>query len=142
VDAGEVKRIRFIPPADGQKMKIQVSAWIRSNVKIPSDSTVWVNTLGLLGEKYIEIMPGVNFNNALKPNATLAGEDPMPMQEVTQLAKRIGMNLDEITGKVKSGQGTVGKFIMDDSVYNNLSAFTDDIKKNPWKLIWKSAEKK
>ena len=36
---------------------------------------------------------------------------------------------------IKSGEGTVGKLLMDDSVYKNLEEFTAYIKRHPWKLL-------
>jgi hypothetical protein len=44
--------------------------------------------------------------------------------------------------RVKDGQGTVGKFLYDDKMYNDLESFAADIKKNPWKLLFKTKEKK
>jgi hypothetical protein len=40
-----------------------------------------------------------------------------------------------IVDKLKRGEGTVGKLLMDDSIYQNLEAFTADIRKHPWKLL-------
>ncbi|MCM8780322.1 MAG: MlaD family protein, partial [Candidatus Omnitrophica bacterium] len=51
VDVGEVKETRFIFLPQEAKTKVIVVAWIKNEVKVPSDSVVWVNTLGLLGEK-------------------------------------------------------------------------------------------
>ncbi|MFC1805028.1 MlaD family protein [Candidatus Omnitrophota bacterium] len=56
VEVGEVKEINFVFEATN-KLQVQIVTWIEHEVNIPVDSTVWVNTLGLLGEKYIEIMP-------------------------------------------------------------------------------------
>ncbi|HLD82449.1 MAG TPA: MlaD family protein [Candidatus Omnitrophota bacterium] len=138
VDVGEVKRINFIYP-DGKDMaKIQVVSWIKKNVRIPRDSTVWVNTLGLLGEKYIEIMPGNDYMHCLAARQSFDGIDPIAMHEVFRLGKGIITTLDD---SIRNKQGTIGRLLYDDTVYKELEALVIDIRKHPWKLFWKTKEK-
>lgn len=149
VDVGEVKSVQiFLDNKDAQS-KVKVGAWVRNEVKIPVDSTVWVNTLGLMGERYVEVMPGSNHSVCLKENGVLVGTDPIAMHEVAQLAKDITLNLDESITRLQNGEGTVGKLLYDDAVYNQIRAimqefelFVADIRKHPWKLFWKGKEKK
>ncbi len=142
VDVGEVKRIRiFFDPLESHA-KVRVSCWVRREVSIPADSTVWVNTLGLLGEKYIEIMPGKDYFHYLTAGQSVTGVDPMPMHEVTRLAKDIVTNLDQAIVKINNKEGTIGKLLYDDTIYNELEALISDVRKNPWKLFWKTKEKK
>jgi hypothetical protein len=49
--------------------------------------------------------------------------------------KRILDSLIIIVEKIKSGEGTIGRFLTDESIYDNLEAFTEDVKNNPWKLM-------
>jgi phospholipid/cholesterol/gamma-HCH transport system substrate-binding protein len=142
VDVGEVKKIKFIFLTKEQQMQVHLESWVKKNIKIPLDSTVWVNTLGLLGEKYIEIMPGRDYSHCLVANQSLVGIDPIPMHEVFRLTKGFVEDLDETVAKINSTEGTVGRLLHDDTLYKNLEAFSDDIKKNPWKLFIKTKEKK
>lgn len=141
VDVGEVKEIKFVSGEDANNLKVDIECWVNKEVKIPRDSTVWVNTLGLLGEKYIEIMPGKDYVGLLSEHEQLKGEDPIPMQEVTALAKKIAEDIDETILKIKSKDGTIGMLIGDDTLYKELEAFAVDIRKHPWKLFWKTKEK-
>jgi phospholipid/cholesterol/gamma-HCH transport system substrate-binding protein len=142
VDVGQVKDINFIIPKTQEKTKVSILCWLKSNIRVPIDSTVWVNTLGLLGEKYIEIMPGKDYAKCLVANQELTGEDPMPMHEVTVLAKKIGDDLEQALGGIKNKEGTIGKLIYDDKIYKELEALVTDIRKNPWKLFIRTKEKK
>jgi phospholipid/cholesterol/gamma-HCH transport system substrate-binding protein len=142
VDVGEVKDIKCVFVPEENKIKVKINCWIKKDVRIPRDSNIWVNTLGLLGEKYIEVMPGKDYADILASNQDLAGTDPVPMQEVTELAKNIAGNLDKMMVKLNSKEGTLGKLLYDDSIYNELEAFIQDIRKNPWKLFFKTREKK
>jgi phospholipid/cholesterol/gamma-HCH transport system substrate-binding protein len=142
VDVGEVKDIKFILPAAEAQTKVDVDCWVKKEVLIPKDSTIWVNTLGMLGEKYVEIMPGKDYSQCLAENQQLDGIDPIPMQEVTELAKKIANNVDDIITKIKNKEGTVGMLLFDDTIYTDLEALVKDLRKNPWKLLHKTKEKK
>lgn len=142
LDVGEVKEIKLVFNPQEQKTKIKIGCWVKNNVKIPLDSTIWVNTLGLLGEKYIEIMPGKNYSNCLVAGQDLVGIDPLPMHEMVRQAEDIVNNLNESLIKIKNKEGTIGKLLYDDKIYNELDALIVDIRKHPWKLFWKTKEKK
>jgi phospholipid/cholesterol/gamma-HCH transport system substrate-binding protein len=142
VDVGEVQKIKLILDPNELKTKVRLLCWVRREVVIPVDSAVWVNTLGLLGERYVEIMPGTNYVNCLTPGQELVGVDPLPMHEMVRLVRGIVGNLDQGMDKINSGQGTIGKLIYDDKIYNDLEAMVADLRKNPWKLFWKTKEKK
>ncbi len=142
VDGGEVKRVKleFIPQENRSNVCLEV--WIRNIIKIPRDSTVWVNTLGLLGEKYVEIIPGADYANCLKPRDSLVGIDPLPIHQIFKNAESILRNLDEGIDKIRNQEGTLGKLIYNDGIYSQMEALVTDVRKNPWKLFIKTKEKK
>lgn len=142
VDAGEVKGINFFFADKNPQAKVRVVCWVKNNALIPRDSEVWVNTLGLLGEKYIEIMPGQDYKHLITAGQTLEGHDPIAMHEVAELAKTVVNDLDESLARIKRGEGTVGRLLSDDSIYEDLEAMIKDLRHNPWKLFWKTKEKK
>jgi phospholipid/cholesterol/gamma-HCH transport system substrate-binding protein len=135
VGVGQVQGIHIIHDAKDNKTKAELTAWINDNIKIEEDAVVTINTLGLLGEKYLEIFPGTPGSTAVKPNGTIIGKDPVPMEKVTENLASLSESVKAIVDKIKSGEGTIGKLLYDDAIYNNLEEFTADIKKNPWKLL-------
>ncbi|MFA6349891.1 MAG: MlaD family protein [Candidatus Omnitrophota bacterium] len=139
VDVGEVKKIDFIFDDKSQKSMVNISCWIKNYIKVPVDSTVWVNTLGLLGEKYIEIMPGNNVACLVQAGDTLVGRDPIAMHEVAELAKNIVTDIDK--NVINNREGTIGRLLYDPSLYDEVDDLVRDLKANPWKLLWKSKEK-
>jgi len=160
VDVGEVKRV-VVYSALMERPKVEITAWLQRNIRVPVDSTVWVNTLGLLGEKYIEIMPGKNYVQVLKENEILVGVDPISMQEVGDKLMGIVNNVSDVVAGLTQKRGTVGKLLFDDALYNELmdavrnkqgtvgrlfyddalykeaEALLVDIKAHPWKLFYK-----
>ncbi|MFA4988966.1 MAG: MlaD family protein, partial [Candidatus Omnitrophota bacterium] len=118
VDVGEVKdvRLNFVPEDNCSRVNLNV--WIKEDIKIPADSTVWVNTLGLLGEKYVEIMPGSDYASLLGEGQFLIGVDPLPMHQIFRNAENILHSLDEGLERINNKEGSLGKFIYDDAIYN------------------------
>jgi len=150
VDSGEVKGVQILPRSDYDKSTlVEITAWVKSNVRIPADSKVFINTLGLLGEKYIEIVPGQDYANTLKDGSSIRGQDPMSMYDVTNTLQEIANQVKDSMNSIKiisndlaSGQGTLGKLLKDESLYKNIDELVLDLKMNPWKLFFKAKEKK
>ena len=150
VDKGEIKEIKLTHDNEG-KTKVILKAWVDSDTVIPSDSRAWVNTLGLLGEKYLEIIPGKDYKNVLLEDSVLAGEDPTSVQEVTDLARDIALqakdtlaslqdalaSLNGVLTDMHEGRGTVGKLFTDDKLYTDIEEMFADLKKHPWKLLFR-----
>jgi len=141
VDTGVVKQLHFFFDSQENKTKVKVDCWLKKDARIPIDSTIWVNTLGLLGEKYIEIMPGSNYTVVFAEGKEVRGVDPLAMHEVMRMANDIATGFKETMDKIKKGEGTVGKLLTDDSIYQNLEYMSADLRSNPWKLFFKGKEK-
>jgi phospholipid/cholesterol/gamma-HCH transport system substrate-binding protein len=135
VDAGMVKDIKFFCEPKDLKTKVRVTCWVNKEVRIPVDSKI-------LGEKYIEIMPGEDYTKLLLAGNDLTGDDPLPMNNIMKVAKNITDNLNTGVEKIVNKEGTVGMLLFDDKIYKELDALVTDIRKNPWKLLIKTKEKK
>jgi phospholipid/cholesterol/gamma-HCH transport system substrate-binding protein len=142
VDVGEVQKIRLDFSPEENRSNVNLDIWVRNTVKIPSDSSVWVNTLGLLGEKYIEIMPGSDYSHVLNEGECLVGVDPLPVHKIFNNAENLLNNLNDGISRIKNKEGTLGKLIYDDTLYDELQALVTDVRKNPWKLFIRTKERK
>ncbi len=170
VDVGQVNRLNVIEGEQNKDTKIEVIVWIRKSLSIPRNSRAYINTLGLLGEKYIEIIPPSEYESFLQPGDIIVGSDPIMMQHWLSEGEKILRDLQELIHKLKAGDGTVGKLLnddrlyeeleglisdirrakegtlgkllYDDKLYRELEALISDIRRHPWKLFWKTREKK
>jgi len=142
VDVGEVTTIKYFYDEKEAKTKIRVRCWIPHDIKIPAGSVIWVNTLGLLGEKYIDIMPGPDYKDLLRPNGELVGDDPVAMNDIFKTTKHIAEGVDTGVGRILNKDGSLGMILYDDKLYKELEGLVTDLRKNPWKLFWKTKEKK
>ncbi len=57
--------------------------------------------------------------------------------QLVERASRIAADAEAITGRIRRGEGTAGRFTADDSVYDDLQELLRDLKHNPWKLFWR-----
>jgi len=70
-------------------------------------------------------------------NQITAGQEKELRNMVVNL-NRTADEMSKLLKQINEGNGTLGKFIKEDEVYNNLQDFTRDIKTHPWKLLKKN----
>lgn len=182
VEVGQIEAIRLLDQPHGGRYRVELVGWVREGVSIPEDSAGFINTLGLLGEKYLEISPGAS-RRALPDGGTLYGSDPIPIDRVAEQGynalgdlqalvnsvndvvgdpvvrasmKHTVARSEELVGslhasseslraileQIRSGQGTLGRLLVDDSLYQELIAFVQDLKAHPWKLLRRDTSSK
>lgn len=120
VGVGRVDSIRVVYDEADKKTHAEVRAWIEEGTKIEDDAVVTINTLGLLGEKYLEILPGTPGKPILKSGDAIAGKDPFMMEQVTENLVGISESAKAVVDRLKNGEGTIGKLLTEDDVYKNL----------------------
>ncbi len=131
VEIGSVKSIYFTP-----KENIKVTLSISSDTirYLKQDSKAGIFTLGLLGDKYVEISPGTKESEHLKPHDTIIGVTQTDIQDVVRTGEQsiasltdfIAM-LEDILTTIEKGEGTVSKLLNDPALYNNLKNTTGDL---------------
>jgi phospholipid/cholesterol/gamma-HCH transport system substrate-binding protein len=131
VEIGAVKSINFTMD---ENIKVEMSIDADSLQYLKQDSKAIIMTLGLLGDKYVEISPGGYSSAGLKEGEYIEGGSKTEIQDVVQTSQAsiekisdfVGM-LEEIIVKIDKGQGSVSKFIKDPAVYDNLRDAIDEL---------------
>jgi len=59
-------------------------------------------------------------------------------QNTVKGMNKVSNQLSELLGKINRAEGTLGKLVVEDEVYNDLRDFVEEIKKHPWRLFKKS----
>jgi len=134
VGVGQIDGLKIYYNEKEKRSKAQLNAWIKENIKIDEEAVATINTLGFMGEKYLEIFPGTS-SKFLKEGDLLVGKDPASVNKIFEKLGSLTDSVNVVVTRLKNGEGTVGKLLTDDAVYKNLEAFTEDIKNNPWKLL-------
>jgi len=94
---------------------------------IKKDSQASVLTMGLLGDKYIEVTTGSPYAESIKPGETIKGAAQVDLKDVMEVStvsiQRLSdfiKKLENLLTKIEKGEGTVSKFLTDPAVYDNL----------------------
>jgi phospholipid/cholesterol/gamma-HCH transport system substrate-binding protein len=85
---------------------------------LKKDCTSSILTMGLLGDKYVEISPGSKDAVLLQPGDTIIGS-PSP---------GIAEQLQQVIENVGSSKGSLAKFLYEDTLYRELLISVKDIK--------------
>ena len=46
-------------------------------------------------------------------------------------------DVDSITSKLESGEGTIGRLLADEEIFEDVREFVRELKRRPWRVIWK-----
>ena len=127
--AGTVKSIDFLPVDYDTTRNLRVRMAIDHNLQqqVRSDSKAKVRTLGLLGDKVIDISIGTPRYSSLRDGDTIAVAQSLDYEAV--LAQAAGAvndmvdlthDLRTLTGSVIKGEGTVGQLLTDRTLYDRF----------------------
>ena len=119
ITAGEVKKISFIN--EGGDIKIIVYAWIKKGIRVPQGSEAFVNNLGLLGEKYLEIIPKRGSIEYLRKGDIIIGNDSTPLYEISQ-------SFREAIQKFSSLMDSIEDITKDKEMLKSLKSSIDNLK--------------
>jgi phospholipid/cholesterol/gamma-HCH transport system substrate-binding protein len=137
VHSGTVRSI-VLPHKPGEKVTVVVDLGKSTHEIIKQDSVATIETEGLLGNQYLAISFGSSGKADVRDGDTIASEPPLEMaellqktsgildssQQAIQNATRATANLDSISAKINTGQGTVGALVNDKQLYSNLEQTT------------------
>ncbi len=156
----EVGQVKDIALKDG---RAQVTMTIRKEVPIYADAQAIIKSQGVLGDKFIEIIPGRATAQLLKggglisrSRSTVELDDILAkakpaMEDISKVTKNIGdilgteegknnlketfFNIKKTTEDIRSiatglsqGEGTMGKLIRDDALYNDMRTTVTGLK--------------
>lgn len=121
---------------------VVVTVTVDRNVPVRTDSKAFVDTLGLLGEKFISLTPGNTAAPRLEAGGALQGEEPLPLHVLIHQMNELTGNLIPVTEKANKLLQTHDKDIEGiltnlNATSENLKEMTADLKKHPWKLLRK-----
>jgi phospholipid/cholesterol/gamma-HCH transport system substrate-binding protein len=131
VKIGSISDLQFYAES---KVKVGMKIDIKSRPFIHKDAFVKLGTDGLIGNKILIIYGGTPQSPAVETGDTLRTEKTFSSEEVLNTLQENNKNLFSITsdlkiitGKIAKGEGSVGKFMNDDAVYNHLEAASQSL---------------
>jgi phospholipid/cholesterol/gamma-HCH transport system substrate-binding protein len=143
MEVGKVEDIQ--PTYENDKTRILLRVWLSKEAKVRENPIVSIKTLGLMGEKYIQISSreGQNF---IAPGTTIAGQPYMDMDTLMASAEEISTELKKLAKEINYSMGgnkdKVSTIVSNfEATSKNFEEFSADIKRHPWKLLYKTKEK-
>jgi phospholipid/cholesterol/gamma-HCH transport system substrate-binding protein len=127
IEVGSVKSIAF----NGENgLSVRLSLQKKPAQMISSDATATIMTMGLLGDKYLEIKNGFN-HERLTNGSYLSGKNQLETLDIVEAASHSLGGVSDFTTKLSflidhlnRSEGTLSGLINDPAVYNNLKSST------------------
>jgi phospholipid/cholesterol/gamma-HCH transport system substrate-binding protein len=140
---GSVTRID-LPRQPDQGVTVTMDLAKATHEVIRKDSIASIASEGLVGDKYVEITFGSKDAGEVKDGDAIQGVPPVQMADLLKKADGIldsassavngigasAENLKDISGKINSGQGTVGALINDKTIYKAAAAGANEFQED------------
>jgi len=145
VEVGKVESVQLVYGKDGDT-KVLLTLLIDNKARLREGAKATITTLGLMGEQYIELTPGNKGEPFIEAGSTITGEDPIDINDVIGEAKSTMNNISNLAKNLNEAVAD-NRPDIDEIMANlrrtteNFEEFSDDIKRNPWKLLVKGKEK-
>lgn len=101
VDVGEVQRVHISGGSEAMT-QAELMVWIKEFAKIEEDAVAYVNTSGLIGEKYLEITPGTRGARLLQDGELLRGQDSVEMTQFMNTGYEVVAQLNKTISSIQS----------------------------------------
>jgi phospholipid/cholesterol/gamma-HCH transport system substrate-binding protein len=132
VAVGDVKTIQLSPyPEPARTVEIVMRVARTYQDRIRTDSTARIETVGLLGDSYVDITRGSSGQEVIADGGVVKTSEEADVKRVVQNANDVIVNLgklsaklSDISGQVQSGKGSLGKLVYDQTLYNHLNSAT------------------
>ncbi len=125
VEVGVVTAVEFITPEKSNEVTIFIEAEHDALRKIGPDSRITIKTRGLMGEKYVDIVPSHFYSKT--PPTLLRGVSTAKLDDVVQKAGTTFDRLNGIVDNINQGKGTLGKLTTDPALYSNIVKLTGEL---------------
>lgn len=133
VKVGTIKSISFL---SHDRIEVQMDIDKNSRNFIHKDARAKVSSDGLVGNKIVALTGGTANVPPIEDGDTITVESAISTEEIMSTLQVNNKSLVEITGNLKTitkkiadGEGTMGKLLTDDAIYNNLEATLATLRK-------------
>jgi len=130
----DINLSRYTEPARAVEVLMRVPRDFQSQIRQDSDATL--ATAGLLGEAYVDITRGHPAQEPVPNGGEVKSREEADIKRIVQNTNDVIANLRVVSGKltditnqIQSGQGSIGKLIYNESLYNHLNQSTATIQR-------------
>lgn len=147
-EVGKVDRIEILR---GQPRPVLVTVKVSADAYLKKDTVAYIDTLGMMGEKFLELSIGSQSSPALTPGTIIEGTDPIAMHvmirkmnlladQMAEMADSLNPLLSKTNTFLEGHQEEISKSISNiHEVTANLRDMTADLKLRPWRILRKGS---
>ncbi|MDZ7646170.1 MAG: MlaD family protein [Cytophagales bacterium] len=132
VKIGTVSGLHFY---EGFQVEVIVSINTKAQEYIRKNAKIKISTDGLIGNKILVIYGGSSKSAEIQEGDTLAVEKTFSQEDMVNALQENNLNLLSVTSDLKTiskklvdGDGTIGKLINDNALYENIKATSTSLK--------------
>jgi len=137
VPVGVVQGIRisdFVEPERAVEVTLRVPVSYQKEIR--ADSVARLATAGLLGDAFVDITRGQPDQPVVPNGGNVKSAEEADIKRIVQNTNDVISNLrvlsdklNDITGQIQAGKGTLGKVIYDPVLYNRLNSMADNVQR-------------
>lgn len=123
VRVGEVTAIRLV-----EGRAYVTVALDNPDVELRDGASAAIGSQGLLGEKFVELIPGNPDAPKLPANSVLTGGRAISFDEVTKLARDIALDIKDVTSSLREGLGGPEGARTTKAIVQNIEQITENLR--------------
>ncbi len=130
IDVGTVKNVEIVNDTTG---RVEVDMNLQTDIQrfIRTDTKATIETEGLVGNKVLVLKIGSASAEPVKDGGYIQSQEPVGFsaiiaqtEGIMKYTKDMTKDLSEIVGRVNRGEGSIGKLLTNDDLYNNATRLT------------------
>lgn len=102
VVVGEVRQVAVTVNEAEAKTQAELLVWLKDFARLEEDAVAYVNTSGLIGERYLEMVPGSRGGRILKAGETLRGRNTVAMAQFLNTGYEVVAQLNKTIAAIHS----------------------------------------
>lgn len=125
VKIGTVKKLELISES---RVRVTMNINLESRQFIRKDAKVKLSTDGLIGNKILVIYGGTKEAGPIKEGDHLINETALSTEEMMLTLQKNNLNILKLTEKLANGEGTLGRLLTEEEIYDDLAATSSALK--------------
>ncbi len=110
---GTVREVKVVYDRQNKKASVEVYAYINESARFPIDSRIQIVPIGLLGDKGIEITPGIDYEHMVSEGDVLYGQKETDLQDLIEEGRMIAK-------EIRKGLSSLNRIIADEEIVSGI----------------------
>ena len=102
VEKGKIQAVRLVADENGMNPEVELLVSLPTDIRVYSDDVAAISTLGLLGEKFLDISPGQQVGPVIQPGGVLIGKPPISTEQVIERSSQVLKQLEQTLSGLNS----------------------------------------